>query len=141
MEVNAQLLHNSFLKVIPQKQKFAAVFYETLFSAYPHVRPLFAYTDKLMQQNKLFSVLSTTINNLHNPDVLKTTLFELGKNHISYHVKPEHFALVGDALLKTFAVVLGDAWTPELKQAWAEGYEAISSLMQEAYQSTSLVSS
>jgi hemoglobin-like flavoprotein len=137
MEINAQLLSSSFLKVIPQRQKFSMIFYETLFSAYPHVRPLFAHTDMRLQQNKLFSVLSATVNNLNNPDTLKATLYELGRHHMSYNVKPEHFALVGDALLKTFAVVLGDAWTPELKQAWADGYLAISNLMQEAYQLTS----
>ena len=138
MEINIQLLRSSFLKVLPQKQKFTAVFYETLFSAYPQVRPLFAHTDMRLQQNKLFSMLSMVINNLHNPTALQATLYELGKRHIGYNVKPEHYALVGDALLKAFAVVLGGAWTPELQQSWTAGYSAIASLMQEAYQLTSL---
>jgi hemoglobin-like flavoprotein len=38
---------------------------------------------------------------------------------------------VGAALLDTFALHLGEAWTPEVKEAWVEAYGAISSLMLE----------
>lgn len=38
---------------------------------------------------------------------------------------------MGAALLDTFSIYLGEAWTPEVKQAWVEAYGAISSLMLE----------
>ncbi len=134
MGVDVALLQSSFLKVIPQRQRFAQVFYETLFHDHPEVKPLFAATDMYTQQNKLFAVLSTTINNLQNPAMLRFTLHDLGKRHAGYNVKPEYYALVGDALLKAFAIVLGDAWTPQMESAWKEGYQAIAALMRETYQ-------
>jgi len=38
---------------------------------------------------------------------------------------------VGASLLKTFADYLGDHWTPEVKQAWIDAYDAITALMLE----------
>jgi hemoglobin-like flavoprotein len=39
---------------------------------------------------------------------------------------------VKEALLKTFAIVLGNDWTEELYIAWSKGFDAIASLMQDA---------
>jgi hemoglobin-like flavoprotein len=133
MSTNIALLQSSFLKVIPQKQRFARVFYDTLFHDHPEIKPLFAATDMHVQQSKLFSLLSMTINNLGNPAMLRFTLHELGKHHMRYKVKPEYFPLVGDALLKTFAVILDKDWTPALQEAWAEGYQVIANLMCESF--------
>ena len=44
-------------------------------------------------------------------------------------VRPEHYPMVGEALLETFAEYLGDRWTPELKSAWAEAYGALAAGM------------
>ncbi|MEB3229648.1 MAG: hypothetical protein VKJ64_01460 [Leptolyngbyaceae bacterium] len=38
---------------------------------------------------------------------------------------------MGQALLKTFEVFLGDDWTPELAQAWKGAYQMISDIMLE----------
>jgi hemoglobin-like flavoprotein len=50
---------------------------------------------------------------------------------VGYGAKPEHYGAVGAALLDTFGLHLGEAWTPEVKEAWVEAYGAISSLMLE----------
>lgn len=131
MSIDVALLQNSFLKVIPQQQTFTATFYDILFTEHPEVEPLFADTDMKTQQSKLFAALSTTINNLNNSTTLVSTLQELGKRHIGYKVRPEHYTLVKEALLKTFAIVLGDDWGEELRVAWSEGFDAIASLMQD----------
>jgi hemoglobin-like flavoprotein len=38
--------------------------------------------------------------------------------HVSYGVKPEHYAPVGVALLWTLERGLGTEWTPDLAAAW-----------------------
>jgi len=71
------------------------------------------------------------LENLQRPEILFPALKELGRRHAGYGTKPEHYSAVGAALLDTFAIYLGGAWTPEVKQAWVEAYGAISSLMLE----------
>jgi hemoglobin-like flavoprotein len=44
---------------------------------------------------------------------------------------PEYYPLFGNALLKTLAQYLGQDWTEEVKQAWSDAYDAISTLMLE----------
>ena len=48
--------------------------------------------------------------------------------------KPEHYPVVGGALLWTLAKGLGDAWTPETASAWTAAYGTLSGYMiSEAY--------
>jgi hemoglobin-like flavoprotein len=42
------------------------------------------------------------------------------------------YGWVGASLLETLESVAGDAWTPELAQAWSDAYGAVASLMQSA---------
>ena len=53
----------------------------------------------------------------------------LGAKHKGYGVLPAHYDVVGQALLDTLALGLGEAFTPSLKAAWAEVYGIVSSTM------------
>ena len=44
----------------------------------------------------------------------------LGEKHKYYGILPPHYDVVGQALLETLALGLGDEFTPALKAAWAE---------------------
>ena len=69
------------------------------------------------------------VENLRNPDALDSALKGLGARHVKYGALPEHYPLVGSALLTTFQQYLGNKWTPEVKQAWVGAYGAISEIM------------
>ncbi|MGK7894105.1 MAG: globin domain-containing protein, partial [Xenococcus sp. (in: cyanobacteria)] len=60
---------------------------------------------------------------------LDSALRGLGARHVKYGALPEHYPLVGSALLTTFKQYLGNMWTPEVKQAWVDAYGAISDIM------------
>ena len=125
MTPQQRLIQSSFLKVLPKREAFARSFYDRLFTAFPETKPLFAHTDMRQQQNKLMAALSLAVNNVHNIESVADTLNKLGHNHVGYHVKPHHYAMVGDALLATLAETLGDAWTPQHKEAWAGAYAVL----------------
>ena len=129
------LLQKSFIRILPKKEQFARAFYQNLFTHYPQVRPLFAYTDMNFQQSKLLAALTLVINNLKNVESLKPTLIELGQHHVQYHVKPEHYTMVKDTLLLTLGEFLEAMWTEELQIAWATSFDAVVQLMCEASQS------
>lgn len=48
---------------------------------------------------------------------------------VKYGVIPAHYDVIGQALLKTLADGLGDAFTPEAKEAWTAVYGVVSSTM------------
>ena len=131
MSLKVELLEQSFELVKPSAAGFAASFYNNLFTTYPEAKPLFANTDMKKQQQMLVSALVLVVDNLRNPDKLQETLKGLGARHVKYGTLPEHYPLVGNALLTTFEQYLKEDWKPEVKEAWVEAYGAITKLMLE----------
>lgn len=131
MSLQVELLEQSFEKVVPKKDEFVASFYDNLFTDYPAAKPLFSGTNMAAQQMKLLDSLILVVSNLRKPEVLTGSLKGLGARHVKYGALPEHYPLVGNSLLKTFEQYLGEAWTPETKQAWVDAYGVITELMLE----------
>ena len=129
MSLNVELLESSFEKVKPNVDEFGKAFYQILFETAPAAKPLFAHTDLGKQQKMLTSSLALVVENLRNPEVLTSTLKGLGARHVKYGALPEHYPIVGGALLQTFEKFLGDEWTADVKQAWVDAYGAITTIM------------
>ena len=129
MAQNIELLEQSFELVKPQADEFVASFYSNLFTDYPAAKPLFEHSDMTKQQQMLKGALVMVIENLRKPEVLSRSLRGLGARHVQYGALPEHYPLVGNSLLKTLSQYAGDAWTPELKDAWTGAYGTITELM------------
>lgn len=129
--LQVELLEQSFELVKPKADEFVASFYSNLLTDYPEAQPLFAHASMPKQQQMLKGALVMVVENLRNPQVLKESLGGLGARHVKYGALPEHYPLVGSSLLKTLGQYAGDAWTPELKEAWTGAYGAITELMLE----------
>ncbi|MEG3900245.1 MULTISPECIES: pentapeptide repeat-containing protein [unclassified Microcoleus] len=129
MSLNVELLEQSFEKIKPHADEFAASFYEKLFITHPEFKPLFANIDMAKQQKKLINALVLVVENLRSPEALGPVLNALGGRHIGYGVIPKYYGPVGDALLSAFEQSLQQDWTPEVKLAWTDAYRAITALM------------
>ena len=129
MSLQVELLEQSFDEIKPSANEFVTSFYDNLFTANPEAKPLFETTNMAEQKKKLLSSLVLVVENLRKPDVLDGTLRGLGARHVKYGALPEHYPLVGSALLTTFEQYLQSKWTPEVKQAWVDAYGAISEIM------------
>jgi hemoglobin-like flavoprotein len=64
-----------------------------------------------------------------NMDKLVKILKQLGARHATYNVKEVHYPIVGEALLETLGIALGEGFTPEVKQAWTGVYGVITDTM------------
>ena len=129
MSLNVELLESSFEEIKPVADEFVASFYHHLFTANPEAKPLFDTTDMEAQKKKLLSSLVLVVENLRKPDALDSALRGLGARHVKYGALPEHYPLVGGALLSAFEQYLKEKWTPDVKQAWVDAYGAISEIM------------
>lgn len=131
MSLKVELLEESFEKVKPEANEFVESFYANMFRDNPEAQPLFENTDMKKQRQMLLQSLAFTVNNLRKPEELSKALKGLGARHVKYGALPAHYPIVGSALLKTFEQYLGDGWTPEVKQAWIDAYQVITTLMLE----------
>ena len=127
------LVQQSFAKVAPISEQAAVLFYGHLFEVVPGVRAMFP-DDMTEQRKKLMATLAVVVNGLTNLEAVLPAASALAKRHVSYGAKPEHYPVVGGALLWTLEQGLGDAWTPETEAAWAAAYGTLSGYMiSEAY--------
>ena len=124
-----ELIERSFEAIKPNADSFVNSFYKNLFAAYPEAKPLFETTDMAVPKKNLFNSLVLVVENLRMPDVLDQVLREWGAGYVKYGALPEHYPLIGNALLITFKQYLGACWTPEIKQAWIDAYGVISQIM------------
>ena len=129
MSLKVEVLEQSFELIKPNADDFVASFYDNLFTANPEAKPLFDNTNMAAQKKKLLSSLVLVVENLREPEMLDSSLRGLGARHVQYGALPEHYPLVGGALLTTFEQYLQEKWTPEVKQAWVDAYGAISEIM------------
>lgn len=115
------LVQESFRKVAPIADQAADIFYARLFEIAPGLRRMFP-DDMTGQKRKLMSTLAFAVNSLRDLDTLLPALKDLGIRHIGYGVEDEQCDTVGAALLYALEKGLGDAWSQELHDAWAEVY-------------------
>ena len=128
-----KLVQDSFAKVAPISEQAAVLFYDRLFEVAPSVRAMFP-DDMKEQRKKLMATLAVVVSGLSNLEAVLPAASALAKRHVNYGAKPEHYPVVGGALLWTLEKGLGDAWTPEVAEAWTAAYGTLSGYMiQEAY--------
>jgi hemoglobin-like flavoprotein len=125
------LVKDSWAKVMPISEQAAELFYGKLFESYPEVQPYFK-GDMKDQGRKLMAMINTAVNGLDNLGPLVPAVQEMGKRHAGYGVKDEDYDKVAVSLLWTLEQGLGDAFTPETKEAWTVMYTTVADVMKDA---------
>ncbi len=126
-----QLVKDSFAKVVPIAPQAAELFYGKLFEIAPEVKPLFK-GDMTEQGRKLMQILGTAVGSLDRLSEIVPTVQGLGRRHVSYGVRDEHYGKVAEALLWTLGQGLGPAFTAEVKDAWVVAYTVLADTMKAA---------
>ncbi|WP_407176017.1 globin family protein [Bradyrhizobium sp. STM 3562] len=127
------LVQQSFSKVAPIADQAAVMFYDRLFEVAPQVRAMFP-GDMSEQRKKLMATLAVVVNGLSNLEAVLPAAAALAQRHVAYGAKPEHYPVVGSALLWTLEKGLGEAWTSDVAEAWSAAYGTLSAFMiEQAY--------
>jgi hemoglobin-like flavoprotein len=138
MSLDLDALETSFDLVAPRGDELMDAFYARLFAAAPAVKPLFAGTDLRRQKTMLLGTLVLLRKSLRNLDAIVPKLHELGARHVAYGARPEHYPVVGEALIGAMAEIAGDAWRPEYERAWAAAFEVVAGAMIDGAQAAEL---
>lgn len=107
--------------VAANAETITTTMYEILFSKNPELKELFKNASP-DQHKKLAAAVVAYASNIDNLAVLTGAVEKMAHSHVSALVKPEHYPIVGGALLEAVSKVLGDAATPEVINAWKEAY-------------------
>ena len=107
------------------------VFYSKLFIMSPRLKHLF-HTDTASQSIKIVEMLSVIVGRLDRLEELTNDIRQLAIRHAGYGVRPEHYKLVGTALLWMLEQGLGKDWNDEVKVAWTTCYLNLSTTMIDA---------
>jgi hemoglobin-like flavoprotein len=111
------LLRGSF-SIVEKKAGIAGlVFYRNLFNLAPSLRALFQ-SDIELQGCKFMEALRFTIATLEDPAVLTPVLEALGRRHVGYGTRDEHYDVVIEALMLTLQQSLGPKFTKAAARAW-----------------------
>jgi hemoglobin-like flavoprotein len=124
-----RLVRSTWALVKPMQEEAARLFYDRPFEIDPSTRPLFASTDIAEQGKKLMQMINVAIAGLERLDTLRSAIKDLGRRHAGYGVKEEHYESVGAALLWTLGQGLGEEFTPEVEEAWAQTYGMLTAII------------
>ena len=130
-----ELVQRSWRAVAPVGDTAAELFYGKLFSLDPSLRGLFR-NDLRDQGRSLTAMMSVAVHGLARPEKILYAVEQLGRRHAAYGVQPRHYETVGAALLWMLEKVLGEAWTPEVREAWIATYNLLAKAMQDATRAT-----
>lgn len=126
-----RLIKGSWAMVSPMAQQAGMLFYERLFELDPSLEPMFK-SERSEQVRKLMASLNMVVMSLDRLESILPNVRELGRRHVDYGVKDDDYDTVGAALLWTLEQGLGDAFTPEVKEAWSCAYGSLAGVMKEA---------
>lgn len=127
----------------PHHHSFVLLY--SIFKTSPTTRDLFLFANSygendeaiykdigfLIHSKSVIKMVDTCVG-MMGPDMepVSKALEDLGARHCQYNIMDAHYPILGAALLKTLETVLGDAWTPAVKEAWTEIFDFMSNAMQ-----------
>src|SRR5947208_11231 len=106
--MDAARLKESWARVAGYGDAVPAHFYAVLFAARTELRGMFA-ASMASQRDRLVSALGRIVSGVDQLDAVVPFVQGLGRDHCKFDVRPEHFSLVGEALLAPPGDSLGAA--------------------------------
>ena len=79
--------------------------------------------------SRLMEAVKAAVDGLDDPEAAAPFLVRLGARHMRYGVCPDHFDVIGAALLSTLEQELGESFTPHVRDAWTAAWAVIATAM------------
>lgn len=124
-------LKDSYARLAPVKGYLANTFYRRLFAMAPQARPLFP-DDLSEQMDKFASMVDLLMENLDEPWFFMGKVKRLAKRHVRYGAQPEHYVIVGQALIQALEELTPGGLSLQERTLWEQLYNFLSDTMIEA---------
>lgn len=131
MDLNIDVIRETFEQVKPIADTAAKNFYKHLFADYPAAKELFKKSNLPKQRKALINALAYIVDHLEDHERLVKYLKKMGARHVEYGTKEKHYSWVGHTLIKTLAEAFGDDWTDVIEDQWILAFNFIADVMQQ----------
>jgi nitric oxide dioxygenase len=105
-------------------------FYQRMFTHNPELKNIFNMSNQKTgrQKTALFEAILAYAKNIDNLAVLKHAVERIAQKHTSFHIKPEHYDIVGLHLIETLRELLQDKFTKQVESAWTVAYGVLANV-------------
>lgn len=112
-------------------EQITTVFYRRLFERHPDMKNIFNMTHQKLggQPKVLANAIFQYAQHIDKLELLGGAVESIAQKHTSLTITPKMYPIVGENLLAAIQEVLGAAATPEIIDAWAEAYQALSAIL------------
>jgi hemoglobin-like flavoprotein len=123
-----QLIRETFPELREVAAPLTQLFYGRMFEIAPSTRAIFK-SDIRVQGRKFTDMIETLVHGLDEFDGFLPVLRAMGQRHVAYGVRPGDYAALSDAFLWSVSQVLGEAFSAEVREAWAALLDNVSTVM------------
>lgn len=105
-------------------------FYKRMFLYNPELKHIFNMTNQATgrQRTALFEAILAYAKNIDNLSVLKHAVERINQKHTTFHIKPEHYQIVGLHLIETLRELLPEQFSFEVEEAWTSAYGVLANI-------------
>lgn len=123
-----KLIRETYVYIARREYSTGEMFYQRLFEIAPELRPLFPGEMKEMRL-RFIQTIGSVVAGLETRQDVTSNVEQLGKRHVGYGVRQEHYRIFGEAFIWAIEHALGDRFTPEVKEAWQALYDALAGII------------
>ncbi len=124
MNLQADLIQQSFAAISERGDELTEAFYRNLFADYPQTRQLFADVDLVHQRRKLWAMLTLIATGMKRIQLLAPVLKELGGRHVRYGVEEPFYESFLGSFMKSLRETSNGSLDDEAAAAWEQGNPA-----------------
>lgn len=106
-------------------------FYPLMFERFPEVRAVFnqSHQRNSAQPEALANAIIAYASNIDRLEVLGPAVEGIVQKHVSLNITPDQYEIVGTCLMEAIGIVLGDAVTADIADAWGAAYWQLARLL------------
>ncbi|WGV98738.1 NO-inducible flavohemoprotein [Vibrio sp. YMD68] len=99
-------------------------FYQRMFTHHPELKDIFNMTHQKTgrQSVALFEAIAAYAKNIENLAALTSAVERIAQKHTSFNIQAEHYQIVGHHLIETLRELAGEAFSPDVEEAWTAAY-------------------
>ncbi len=120
MAIDIHLIKDSADQIWLRRGALRRRFYEILFEEHPELESVVTSEDRLMLGDMFDRALGALVSEFDQPEALERQLLRLGRKYRKTSLRPEHFSILGEALLQSLSEILAPSWTKQLEKALDE---------------------
>ena len=126
-----EIVRDTWESLKDRKIEVSQEHYKLLFTEHPEIAPLFTTEQELQSirfTDSLDYIIGHFLDTSQKEEIVHYYKMK-GFKHKAFKVRKKHYPFVVDALKRAIANVMGETYTPEVREAWEQFIQTIGDIM------------